>query len=465
MKIAYISTRGGCAPLGFEDAMMDGLARDGGLFLPSEIPDVSRLLRGWRGLSYRDLAFEVMRPYVDIPDAEFRALIDRSYSAFRHPEVTPVVSPGGDLHILELFHGPTLAFKDVALQLLGNLFEYSLSRRGRRLNLLAATSGDTGSAAVHGVKGRRNMRIFVLYPDGRISPVQELQMTSVRNENVFCIALDGSFDDCQAIVKEIFGDLDFRDKYMLGAVNSINWARLLAQVVYYFYAAFRITERFGVGRVRFSVPTGNFGDIFAGYIAARMGLPVGLLILACNENDILSRFFNTGVYKLGEVHRTISPSMDIQVAGNFERYLYYRLGENPGRVRELMRQFAETGQLEIDAASSACNDPPFAAGSCGTKACLEEIRSCYESTGYLLDPHSAVGVHVAGSFRDPGEPTVCLATAHAAKFGDVVKEAIGRDIARHEALEGLKALPASGRKVLPASAGAVKAFVEKMCRC
>ena len=437
---------------------MTGLARDGGLFLPLNIPDVRSCLSSWKTLSYQDLAFEIVRLYADLPDADLKELVYRSYAVFRHSEVTPVVSLDG-LHILELFHGPTLAFKDVALQLLGNLFEYVLLQSDRKLNLLAATSGDTGSAAIHGVKGRKRMRIFVLYPHGRISPTQERQMTTVPDDNVFCIAVKGSFDDCQNMVKEIFRDLAFRDRYALGSVNSINWARLLAQIVYYFYAAFRVMDLSGAERVRFSVPTGNFGDIFAGYIATRMGLPVGLLVLASNENDILSRFFKTGLYKRGKVHETISPSMDIQVASNFERYLYYRVGENSEKVCRLMDQFAETGQLALENTDGLA-DSLFAAGSSNTETSLAEIKHCYEENGYLLDPHSAVGVHVARSFLDPDEPMICLATAHPAKFGHVIQKAIGRDPAHHEIIDALEGLPVR-HAVLPASTQAVRAFIEK----
>ncbi len=461
MDTKYISTRGGGSPLGFTDVMMTGLARDGGLFLPASIPDARGMFETWKSLPYRDLALEIMRLYTDIPARDLKMLIGRSYSVFRHPEVAPVVSPDGNLFILELFHGPTLAFKDVALQVLGNMFEYVLARQGRVLNLLVATSGDTGSAAIHGIRGRREMRIFVLYPNGGISPAQERQMTTVQDDNVFCIAVNGSFDDCQDIVKDTFNDLDFRDRHNLGAVNSINWARLLAQVVYYFYAAFRVMARTGADNIRFSVPTGNFGDIFAGYIAAQMGLPVSRLILASNENDILTRFFNTGIYQRGDVRKTISPSMDIQVASNFERYLYYLIGEDPARVRELMRQFSENGRLKVEMPASGQLDPLFAAGSGNTESALAEMRNFYIQTGYLLDPHTAVGVHVARAFPDTGSPVICLATAHPAKFGEAVRRATGRhDAGRHEILDALESLPAR-REVMPAAAEAVRDFIAK----
>lgn len=323
--VKYVSTRGGIDPVTFADAVMMGLAPDGGLLLPEEIPDVSGRLDEWRDLQYADLAVEIMSPFVDMPADKLAELVSRSCSEFDHDEVTPLVEMG-DMHILELFHGPTLAFKDVALQFLGNLFEDVLRGSGRRMNILAATSGDTGSAAIHGVKGRDNIRIFVMHPHGRISRTQELQMTSVLDENVFNIGVDGSFDDCQGIMKSIFRDVEFKEKHALGSVNSINWARLLAQIVYYFYGAFRVMAKTGTETVRFAVPTGNFGDIFAGYVAYRMGLPVSKLVLATNSNDILARFFNTGVYERGGVTHSLSPSMDIQVASNFERYLYYHSG-------------------------------------------------------------------------------------------------------------------------------------------
>ncbi len=453
----YISTRGGDAPVGFRTAVMTGLARDGGLLLPATLPDLSGSLDEWRKLSYGELAFAIMRPYTDLPAADLRALIAGSLAAFRHPEVAPVVSLD-HLHILELFHGPTLAFKDIALQFLGRLFEYELTGSGQRLNILAATSGDTGSAAIEGVRGRRQMRIFVLYPEGRISPLQELQMTTVPDENVFALALQGNFDDCQNIVKSLFNDLDFRDQHALGAVNSINWARLLSQIVYYFYAALRVMERTGKARVRFAVPTGNFGDIFAGYLAKRMGLPIARLVLATNENDILARFFQSGLYQRGRLQATLSPSMDIQVASNFERYLYYLAGEDPDRIRHWMAEFNAAGRLQV-ACREGGVDPLFAAGAADTSACLATIRQIYTTHGYLLDPHSAVGVRVAQSFLDPEEPMICLATAHPAKFSSAIQQAIGRDLARHELLENLTSLP-TRRTLLPATVSALRSFME-----
>ncbi len=456
----YISTRGGGEPLPFCETVLTGLARDGGLLLPASVPDVRERLSAWRGLSYTDLAVEVMRLYADdLPVDVLRDLVDRSYRLFRHSEVTPVV-PVGPVHILELFHGPTLAFKDVALQFLGNLFERVLQTQGGVLNIVAATSGDTGSAAIHGVRGRAGMRIFVLHPHGRVSPVQERQMTSVLDANVHNLAIDGSFDDCQSIVKSLFADLAFRDRYQLGAVNSINWARVLAQVVYYFYAAFRVMDRTGADRVRFSVPTGNFGDIFAGHVAWRMGLPIDRLILATNENDILARFFNTGHYTQGTVVPTRSPSMDIQVASNFERYLFYRAGSNAEHVRGWMEAFQRTGRLELPVAAGQTVDPLFLAGRGDTAATLSTIRTFWERDRYLLDPHTAVGVHVALSHLDPAVPTICLATAHPAKFGEAIREALGQDLAHHPLLDALEGLPTRVAR-LPAQRTAVAGLIAR----
>jgi len=451
----YLSTRGGGEPLPFCATVLTGLARDGGLFLPAAIPDVRDRLAAWSRLSYADLAYEIMRLYADdIPAPALRALVDRSYAVFRHPEVTPVV-PVGNVHILELFHGPTLAFKDVALQFLGNLFAYVLAESGGELNIVAATSGDTGSAAIHGVRGRDRMRIFVLHPQGRVSPVQECQMTSVLDANVHNLAITGTFDDCQNIVKALFNDLAFRDRHHLGAVNSINWARVLAQITYYFYAAFRVMERTGARKVRFSVPTGNFGDIFAGYVACRMGLPCDRLVLATNENDILARFFNSGVYGTGQVVPTLSPSMDIQVASNFERYLYYRAGGDARPVVNWMELFQRTGKLELPA-----GDDVIRAGRGDTAATLATIRDYWANHRYLLDPHSAVGVHVAEQHLDANAPMICLATAHPAKFGDAILKATGEDLAHHPILDALATLPTRCVR-LPAERAAIAEFVEK----
>ncbi|HIJ85337.1 MAG: threonine synthase [Magnetococcales bacterium] len=452
----YISTRGGVEPILFSQAVMMGLATDGGLLLPETIPSVAAAtLKQWAGLEFIPLALEVVSLFVgegDIPRQDLDRLLRKAFSTFSHPEITPVVRVGGH-HVLELFHGPTLAFKDVALQLLGNLFEYLLQRDGGRINILGATSGDTGSAAIHGVRGKGGMEIFILHPHGRVSPIQERQMTTVLDANVHNIAIQGTFDDGQAIVKALFNDLDFKGKYHLGAVNSINWARIVAQVVYYFYAWGRISEGDPERQVEFSVPTGNFGDVFAGYVAKRMGLPTGKLLLATNRNDILSRFFSSGSYRLGQVHPTMSPSMDIQVSSNFERYLYYLLQENPEGVREKMAEldggggFAVSREI-IDAAGD------FQAVSIGEEQTLAAIRSVYQDCGYVLDPHSAVGF--AAAMARPG--MVCLATAHPAKFGDAVNKAIGRQPNRPAVFEGLEQKPRRCQ-VLPANVSAVRDFI------
>ena len=453
----YISTRGRIDPVGFQEAVMTGLARDGGLLIPQSIPRVTDRLDQWRRLTYVELAVEIMALFADLERAELDPLVRRSYVSFASPEVTPVVRVG-PVHILELFHGPTLAFKDVALQLLGNLFEHVLRRTGGELNILAATSGDTGSAAIHGVRGRDHMQIFVLHPAGRVSPLQERQMTTVLDAKVHNLALTGSFDDCQAIVKMLFNDLEFRDRYALGSVNSINWARILAQMVYYFYATFRVQDATGAARVRFAVPTGNFGDIFAGYLAARMGLPIGRLVLATNENDILSRFFATGEYRKGPVRLTLSPSMDIQVASNFERYLYYRGGESARQVNTWMDQFSAQGSLTVPLEGGAGVDGLIVGGRGTTEETLAVIRRYQEKEGYLLDPHTAVGVQVGEAHLHPDEPMICLATAHPAKFSEAIVRALGRDIAHHPILDALRNLP-TRKENLPADVDAVRAVL------
>jgi threonine synthase len=438
--------------MGFCDAVLTGLAPDGGLLLPETIPDVRDRLAHWRTLDYVALARELIALYVDdIPRPVLDDLINRAYATFDHPSVAPLVRVG-DLHVLELFHGPTLAFKDVALQLLGRLFEYVLAERGEHLNILGATSGDTGSAAIAGVRGQRDIDIFIMYPEGRVSELQELQMTTVADANVHCLSVAGSFDDCQNLMKTLFGDLGFKRDYHLGAVNSVNWARVLAQVVYYAWASLQ----FPAGQpVRFAVPTGNFGNVFAGYVAKRMGLPVGQLLVATNENDILSVFFNTGVYARGPVRFTITPAMDIQVASNFERYLYFLLGSDPAALRAFMAAFAATGRAEL-AAAPGTDD--FVATSVAIDATADTIRTVYHETGYVLDPHTAVGLAAARRIPTDG-PTVCLATAHPAKFPEAVDAAVGAPLARHPRLDALRGLPSRTTPV-PASLDAIRSFIE-----
>ncbi|MBI5656107.1 MAG: threonine synthase [Geobacter sp.] len=459
----YISTRGGIAPVGFREAVMMGLATDGGLLLPEAIPVIDRAtLASWKGLSYQELAFRIISLFADdIPADDLRRLIDRSYATFTHPEITPVVHQDG-LYILELFHGPTLAFKDVALQLLGNLFEYLLHESGQKLNIVGATSGDTGSAAIHGVRGKENINIFILHPQGKTSPIQALQMTTVTDPNVHNIAARGTFDDCQNIVKALFNDLAFKEEYSLGAVNSINWARVLAQVVYYFYAWCRVSGQENE-QVVFAVPTGNFGDIFAGYVAKRMGLPIDKLLLATNENNILSRFIAHGDYSVGTVVSTVSPSMDIQVASNFERYLFYLFGEEPARVRQAFADFAASGRMEFTEAEMARVREEFLTRSVNQAETLATIAAFHAETGYLLDPHTAVGVKAAQDAVAPDRIAVCLATAHPAKFGEAVEKATGTAPPLPASLQGIDRLP-SRCEVMDADLEQVRRFIIENCR-
>ena len=427
----YISTRGNTESVTFKDSVMMGLARDGGLLVPAKIPNVSNKLDNWMHLSFQELALEIITLFSDdISKSDLKKIIDQSYSTFRHSEIAPSKNVG-DIFILELFHGPTLAFKDIALQFLGNVFSYILNSTGGSLNILGATSGDTGSAAIYGVKGKPNINIFVMHPVGRVSPIQEMQMTSVIDDNVFNIGINGTFDDCQYIMKSIFNDLDFKDKYNLGAINSVNWTRVLAQIVYYFYSGLKIMKDTGSKKIRFSVPTGNFGNIFAGYLSAKMGLPIHELLLATNENDILSRFFNDGDYTLKEVVPTISPSMDIQLASNFERYLFLKFNKH-----ESFRSFVQKGTCEVTKKAGEEIDPMFKANRGSTEQTLDIIRSYYKNHNYILDPHTALGV-LAAKKNNSEIPTICLATAHPAKFTDTINDAIGKNI-EHEILEGLK---------------------------
>ncbi len=457
--MGYISTRGGIEPVSFSDAVMMGLATDGGLILPQEIPKIEpSTLNRWKGLSYPELAFEVMRLFVDdIPHDHLRALIERSYSTFQHDKVVPLVKVG-DVWVMELFHGPTLAFKDIALQFLGNLFEYLLDRRDTTMNILGATSGDTGSAAIYGVKGKKRMSIFILHPHRRVSPVQEMQMTTVEDPNVFNLAIEGTFDHCQEIVKTIFNDLEFKERFSLGAVNSINWARVLAQVVYYIWGYLRLSEE-GAEAVEFTVPTGNFGNIFAGVVAKRM-LPKGAInrfVLATNENDILYRFISKGDYSLGKVVPTISPSMDIQIASNFERYLYYLWNQDPKKVREAFEGFKATGKMSFSQEELKRVAEDFASIAVSQEETIETIGSIYRKTGYIVDPHTAVGVKAGVDLRS-SLPMICLATAHPCKFPEAVVKATGVEPQRPPAIQSLE-----GKKrrvtVLPYDVERVKEFI------
>ena len=459
----YISTRGKIEPISFSEAVMMGLANDGGLLLPESIPKCIHNLDEWRKLSYPDLAYAIISRFVgdDIEKNNLTRLIDNSYSAFTHEETLLPVIPIDDLFMMELFHGPTLAFKDIALQLLGNLFEYILKRDDRSLNILGATSGDTGSAAIYGIRNKKNINIFILHPHKKVSPVQERQMTTVLDDNVFNIAIEGSFDDGQRIIKNLFNDQQFKAKYQLGAVNSVNWARVAAQIVYYFYGAFRVAEMTGESTVRVCVPTGNFGNIFAGYMAVKMGAPISQLILATNENDILARFFSSGIYRQSPVKTTYSPSMDIQVASNFERYLFYLLGEDSSQLCRVMDDFGRTGCIQISLPIGKNQVDPFiSTASASNEETLNTIRKVYNHADYLLDPHTAVGVTVCGKLEANQEPTLCLATAHPAKFGGAIKDALGYDAAQHERIDQLHNLP-TRCITLPADEKAIRSFIEQ----
>jgi threonine synthase len=470
-RMKYISTRGRIEPIAFQQAVLMGLADDGGLIIPERIPSVADRRDELAGLSYTDLAREIFALFAtDLPAEDLRELVDRTYGPNYGGPVAPVRAVG-PMYVLELFHGPTLAFKDVALQFLGNLFEYILARTGGRLNILGATSGDPGSAAIHGCRGRTGIDIFIMHPAGRVSPIQQKQMTTVLDDNVHNIAVDGSFDDCQRIMKTLAADLDFKRAYSLGAVNSVNWARVLAQIVYYFSAAFEVQRRAGVSAVRFAVPTGNFGDILAGWYAMQMGAPISQLILATNDNDILARFFTTGEYSCGDVHRTLAPAMDIQVASNFERYLYHRLGEDTERLRETMEDFADRGTLRVEPDLDGAVDPTVVSAAATTDDVLAAIRHVWTDHEYVLDPHTACGWSVAervaaavpaGGGADDGEdPILCVATAHPAKFPDAIARATGRDdLATHPKIEALMDQPERCAS-LPGDIEAVRAFIRR----
>ena len=419
----FISTRGNVSEIGFIDTVLMGLANDGGLLIPEKIPQIpAEKLQSMSRLTYQELAYEIISYYVEdeIPANELKELVDKSYATFREPEVTPVKKLKDNMYVLELFHGPTFAFKDIALQFLGNLYSYIAKKTGETINILGATSGDTGASAIEGVRGKEGIRICILHPHGKVSKVQELQMTTIHDESCLNLAIKGTFDDGQRIIKELFADLAFKNKYHLRAINSINFARILAQTVYYFYAYFQVTKENDINHVNFSVPTGNFGDIFAGYLAKRMGLPVGKLIVATNENNILERFINEGVYEPSEFHSTYSPSMDIQVASNFERYLYYLLDENASAVSALMAQFKSEGKIVVNAEQLRQVKEDFSAHGVVGEECLQTIRKYNAESSYLLDPHTACGVAAYETHNDPSEVFVTLSTAHPAKFNESI---------------------------------------------
>ena len=421
----YVSTRGTAPVLDFRDATLAGLASDGGLYLPEAWPSLSPdEIADLAGLSYAQTAARVMRPFVGdvLDEAELIELCEAAYGRFHHAAVTPLVQLDHDQWLLELFHGPTLAFKDVALQLLGLLFERFLSGTTKHLTIIGATSGDTGSAAIDAVAGRAGIDVFMLHPLGRVSEVQRRQMTTVLAPNVHNIAIEGDFDQAQALVKAMFADEALRDRYALSAVNSINWARLLAQVVYYFYAAVRLGAP---GRaIAFSVPTGNFGDVFAGYVAARMGLPVAKLIVATNVNDILHRALSSGDYSRGEVRQTATPSMDIQVSSNFERLLFDLGGRDGTALGAQMAGFERSGAMRLSNAQSQGAAALFASDRVDADDMALAMRWACEAAGQVIDPHTAIAL--AAARRTEGDtPVVTLATAHPAKFGDAVERATG----------------------------------------
>ncbi len=419
----YISTRGQAPELTFEEAMLTGLARDGGLYLPAEIPVMSRdEIAALAGLPYEDIAFRVMWPYVSgsFAEDEFKGIIARAYEGFGHAARAPLKQLNENHFLLELFHGPTLAFKDFAMQLIGQLFQVALKRRGDRVTIVGATSGDTGSAAIEAFRGLDAVDVFILFPHGRVSEVQRRQMTTPADSNVHALALDGDFDDCQAAVKDMFNDFDFRDGVKLAGVNSINFARVLAQVVYYFSAATSLGAPHR--KVSFTVPTGNFGDIFAGFIAKRMGLPIDRLVVATNQNDILHRCLLGQGYFKGDTIPSISPSMDIQVSSNFERALYYAYDQDGAAVAQLMDELKQGGFNVSQGAIEALSEN-FDSGRVSEDETLTTIKSTLASSGELVCPHTAVGIKVAEDQRAADVPMITLATAHPAKFPAAVEQA------------------------------------------
>jgi len=423
----YISTRGKAPVLSFEEAMLTGLARDGGLYVPESWPVLSRdEITAFAGLPYEEVAFRVMKPFIGaaFDEDEFRAIIARAYATFDHEARCPLVQIGENDFLLELHHGPTLAFKDVAMQLIGQMFESTLARRGERVTIVGATSGDTGSAAIEAFRGIEAVDVFILFPEGRVSEVQRRQMTTPDESNVHAVAVKGDFDDCQARLKDMFNDFDFRDEVRLAGVNSINWARVLAQVVYYFTSAVSLGAPHR--KVSFCVPTGNFGDIFAGYVARRMGLPIDRLIIATNQNDILHRTLTDGHYATKGVVPSISPSMDIQVSSNFERALFDVYDREGPAVAQLMTELSQNGDFTVSQGALERLRTEFDSGNCGEEATSAAIGALYRMSGEIVCPHTGVGVKVATDKRgDPSVPVITLATAHAAKFPDAVENACG----------------------------------------
>jgi len=455
--LRYLSTRGAASALGFDDVLLTGLARDGGLFLPEIWPSLD--LNSLIGLDYPSLAARVMQPFLGgrIKEADFARLVRDAYAGFGHQAVAPLRQIDARTWLLELFHGPTLAFKDVALQLLGRLYDHLLAERAQRVTIVGATSGDTGSAAIEACRDRDRIEIFILHPEGRTSEVQRRQMTTVLAPNVRNIAIQGSFDDCQDLVKAMFADAPFRDEMRLGAVNSINWGRVMAQIVYYVAAALALGAP--KRRVAFAVPTGNFGNIYAAYAARAMGLPIEKLIVGSNSNDILTRFIAGGAMEIGRVHPTLSPSMDIQVSSNAERLLFDLYGRNGARLADAMRGLRETGRLALDPAQHAQLKALFAGHKLDDGETLATMAALYRETGELIDPHSAIGVAAARAVPlDPDIAVVALGTAHPAKFPDAVEKATGIRPALPPALADLYERP-ERFTVLPKDLGVVEAHI------
>jgi threonine synthase len=463
----YISTRGGMPAQPFSAILLEGLAADGGLAVPEAYPVFSAVeLTRLRPLSYRDLAFAIVSRYADdIAPADLKAIVDRTYTAatFGSEDIAPLITLEPGLHLLRVANGPTLAFKDIALQLLGQLFEYVLAKRGATLNVLGATSGDTGSSAEYALRGKRGVNVFMLSPRGRMSPFQTAQMYSLTDANVFNLAIDGVFDDCQDLVKAIAGDARFKERHRLGAVNSINWARIAAQIVYYFKGYFA-TTREESEVVDFAVPSGNFGNILAGHVARHMGLPIRRLILATNENDVLDEFFRTGHYRVrpaGEVVSTSSPSMDISKASNFERFVFDLVGRDPEVVRRLWGDLAEKGGFDLAGTpyARALAESGFVSGKSSHADRVATIRRVAERYGIVVDPHTADGIKVGLERRDPDVPLICIETALPAKFAATIREALGREPERPATYARLEKMP-QRFDVLPVDAAAVKAYIE-----
>ncbi|TGP92951.1 threonine synthase [Mesorhizobium sp. M00.F.Ca.ET.151.01.1.1] len=460
----YVSTRGEAPSLGFSDAVLAGLARDGGLYVPREWPHFSSSeIRAMRGLAYPDLAIRLLTPFLggEIAAPVFERLVREAYATFRHEAVCPLVQTGANTFVLELFHGPTLAFKDVAMQLLARLMDHVLAERGQHATIVGATSGDTGGAAIDAFAGRSRTDIFILFPHGRVSPVQQRQMTTSKAENVHALAIEGNFDDCQGLLKDMFNDHGFRDRVSLSGVNSINWARIMAQIVYYFSSALSLgaPDR----PVSFTVPTGNFGDIFAGYAAKKMGLPIDRLVIATNDNDILARTFATGEYRTKGVFATTSPSMDIQVSSNFERLLFEASNRDAATVRRYMAGLKQSGAFTIEAREIAGMRSEFDAGRADMDEVAATIRSTLAGSNYLLDPHTAAAMYVAAGKASGAVPMVVLGTAHPAKFPAAVEAASGVSPALPAWLGGLMTFEEK-YTVLPSDLKMVEDYVSRRAR-